>query len=164
MYGAICGGAKRKEEFGRNIVAPVFFNSVLGGWKVDVYCTTTRLKPTIFHVWGNFPKVFGDKLSTLRIFSFGVKHNRLCSFWKNGMFIAAGVSAAAQAHNISFPFTPSGAPWSPKQFLLALNSIWMQFFANLQCCSIKGERQERGVIIPDLFHLHPTLASNMKKN
>ena len=66
------------------------------------------------------------------------------------MFIAA-VSAAAQTHNISFPQRQKlEAIFARTKFHLDA-----AFFANLQCSSIKWERQESCVITPDLFHSDP---------
>ena len=116
MRQKICPLAKRKEEFRRNIVAPVFFNS---RWEVffnsrGQYFSTGCGKDgkwifitlpagpnqQFFMSEVILPKVFRYKLSTLRIFDFFCRQSKFCHSGDNeGMFI----TAAMRGRNISFP-------------------------------------------------------------
>ena len=62
-------GCKKERRVWKKYCCASIFQLAVGGWKVDVYCTT-QLKPTIFHFRGNFAQGFGNKLSTLRISNF----------------------------------------------------------------------------------------------
>ena len=127
--------AKRKEEFGRNIVAPVFFNSLWedGKW-MFIAPPSSNQQYFIFEVI--LPKVLAINYQHLGYLAFP-------QFWCTAqyflqfleeckwMFIAA-VSPAGQTHNISFPTGSLEAIFARTKFHLDAF-----FFANLQCSSIK---------------------------